>query len=143
LLRRASRAPGWEYGSDRAPNKLDKAEPMKKVAREQEAKQIDPKLVPLVQAFAKDPRVTHGGKGFGSGALKVNGKIFALISSQGLFVVKLPKDRVTELVSLGRGEYFDPGRGKLMKEWFATHEKPKTWLALAKEAHRFVAGDAS
>jgi hypothetical protein len=115
---------------------------MKKVAGEQPAKQIEPKLSPLVQAFAKDPRVSYGGKGFGSGALKVSGKIFAMISSQGLFVVKLPKDRVSELVRLGRGEYFDPGRGKLMKEWFATNEKPRTWLALAQEAHRFVAGDA-
>ena len=71
---------------------------MKKNAREREAEQIEPKLSPLVRAFAKDPRVSYGGKGFGSGALKVDGKIFAMISSQGLFVVKLPKDRVSELV---------------------------------------------
>jgi hypothetical protein len=116
---------------------------MKKNAREREAEQIEPKLSPLVRAFAKDPRVSYGGKGFGSGALKVDGKIFAMISSQGLFVVKLPKDRVSELVREGRGEHFDPGRGKLMKEWFATKEKTRTWLALAQEAHRFVAGNAS
>jgi hypothetical protein len=82
--------------------------------------------------------VAQSGKGFGSGALKVSGKIFAMISAQGSFVVKLPKERVTELVSAGRGHHFDPGRGRLMKEWFATDEKPSTWLALAKEAHAFV-----
>jgi len=27
------------------------------------------------------------------------------------------KDRVDELVSGGNGEYFDPGHGRLMKEW--------------------------
>jgi len=59
----------------------------------------------------------------------VSGKIFALISSQGQFVVKLPKLRVTELVELGRGRYFDPGSGRL-----AFDRKPSAWLAFAKEA---------
>jgi hypothetical protein len=122
---------------------------MKKPTRKSEAKKpseeksIDPKLSRLVAAFASDPRVTSGGKGFGSGALKVSGKIFAMISSRGQFVVKLPKERVAELVREGRGEYFDPGRGKLMKEWFAQDGKPNTWLALAKEAHCFVLGEST
>jgi len=103
-----------------------------------EARAIDARLAPLVTAFRADPRVTYGGKGFGSGALKVDGKMFALISSKGLFVVKLPKERVAELVRLGKGRHFDPGRGKRMLEWFETESKPSTWLALAKEAHRFV-----
>jgi hypothetical protein len=116
---------------------------MKKKKQQNEAKEIDPKLAPLVAAFEADSRVTYGGKGFGSGALKVSGKIFAMLSSKGLFVVKLPKDRVTELVRLGRGQYFDPGRGKLMKEWLVTDGTPRALLALAKEAHRFVLGGAS
>jgi hypothetical protein len=115
---------------------------MKKTTQKNEAKEIDPKLVPLVAAFKTDARVTYGGKGFGSGALKVGGKIFAMVSSKGFFVVKLPKDRVAELVRLGRGQYFDTGRGKLMKEWLATDGTPRALLALAKEAHRFVLGDA-
>jgi hypothetical protein len=37
----------------------------------------------VVAAFAKDRQVSHAdGKGFGSGALKVNGKIFAMMSSK-------------------------------------------------------------
>ena len=115
---------------------------MKKTTKKIEANEIDPKLAPLVAAFQTDPRVTYGGKGFGSGALKVGGKIFAMVSSKGLFVLKLPKDRVAELVRLGRGQYFDPGRGKLMKEWLVTEGKAKALLALAKEAHRFVLGEA-
>jgi hypothetical protein len=116
---------------------------MKKPSQKNRAKEIDPKLLPLVAAFAKDQRVTYGGKGFGSGALKVGGKIFALVSSKGLFVVKLPKARVTELVQHGRGQYFDPGKGKLMKEWLVLTGTPRSRLALAKEAHRFVLGEGA
>jgi|SRR5450432_3112454 len=115
---------------------------MKKTTQKNETEEIDPKLAPLVAAFKADPRVTYGGKGFGSGALKVGGKIFAMVSSKGLFVLKLPKDRVTELVRSGRGQHFDPGRGKLMKEWLVTEGKGKALLALAKEAYRFVLGAA-
>jgi hypothetical protein len=82
--------------------------------------------------------VSRGGKGFGSGALKVNGKIFAMMSSKGAFVVKLPKERVDELVSTGKGEYFDPGHGRLMKQWVAVHSPKTGWTRLAQEARNFV-----
>jgi hypothetical protein len=122
--------------------KIQKAKKKTKTAKPSKAKEIDPRALPLVAAFRKDPQVTHGGKGFGSGALKVNGKIFAMLSSKGDFVVKLPKARVTELVHAGSGRYFDPGRGKLMKEWLALDVEPSEWLALAREARRFVLGDS-
>jgi hypothetical protein len=93
----------------------------------------------VVAAFASDREVVYGGgKGFGSGALKVRGKIFAMISSKGQFVVKLPQSRVNELVKSGVGEFFDAGRGKPMKEWLAVTGKVKLWLKLAKEARKFV-----
>jgi len=99
---------------------------------------LDPRLAVIARAFAKDARVTSGGKGFGSGALKVNGKIFAMISSRGTFVVKLAQPRVSELVAGGQGSYFDSGKGKPMKEWLALEDQEEEWLALAKEAHAFV-----
>ena len=102
--------------------------------------ELDPRFAPVVDAFAKDRRVNYGGKGFGSTALKVDGKIFAMMSSKGQFVVKLPKDRVDELVRLGRGQYFDPGHGRLMKEWLAVTEASAPWIVLAREAHAFVGG---
>lgn len=71
--------------------------------------------------------------------LKVNGKIFAMFG-RGKFVAKLPKQRVDELVSGGIGERFDPGHGRLMKEWIAIESRPETWLELAKEAYKFVEG---
>jgi hypothetical protein len=69
----------------------------------------------------------------------VDDKIFAMMSSRGNFVVKLPKERVSELVGAGRGEYFDPGRGKLMKEWLVVGGR-MNWRELAAEALAFVGG---
>ena len=72
--------------------------------------------------------------------LKVNGKIFAMMS-RGKFVVKLPKTRVDELVESGAGEYFDPRRdGRLMKEWIELSGNVPSWVEVATEAHRFVKG---
>lgn len=102
------------------------------------------RLDEIAKAFAKDRRVTRETRrGFGSGALKVNGRIFAMVSSQDDFVVKLPKSRVEELVQAGVGALFEPGPGRLMKEWLAMAREPKapSWLDLAREARRFVGGD--
>lgn len=53
---------------------------------------------------------------FGSDGLKAAGKTFAMIT-RGRLVVKLPRDRVGQLVDAGVAERFDPGHGRLMKEW--------------------------
>ena len=99
----------------------------------------------VVEAFANDPDVTApgAGKGFGSGALTVGKKIFAMVSSRSEFVVKLPAGRVSELVAGGRGKYFDAGRGKPMKEWLVVTAGESTWIPLAREARKFVAGSNS
>jgi hypothetical protein len=41
-------------------------------------------------------------------------------------------------VGLGLGERFDPGRGRLMKEWFAMDGKYSRWKELAREARLFA-----
>jgi hypothetical protein len=71
----------------------------------------DPRFAPFIAAFRNDGQVTYGGKGFGSSGLKVDGRIFALISSRGLFVAKLPRQRVDELVRAGRVSASIPGTG--------------------------------
>jgi hypothetical protein len=76
-------------------------------------------------------------RGFGAGALKVDGRIFAMLSRDRL-VVKLPRARVDELLAAGRGERFDPGHGRLMREWLHLFEgEGDDWESLAREALAF------
>jgi hypothetical protein len=97
----------------------------------------------ITKALLASPGVSLGaaGKGgFGAGALSVQTRIFALLSSRSHFVVKLPRPRVDELVAAGKGTRFDPGHGRLMKEWLQVEDTLQgDWLALAKEAKAFVA----
>jgi len=97
------------------------------------------RYVELVRSFLGTPGVTQEGRGFGSDALKVDGRIFAMVSSRGQFVVKLPRKRVDQLVAAGEGKRFDPGHGRLMKEWLALGPASSLdWQPLAEEARRFV-----
>jgi hypothetical protein len=99
----------------------------------------DARYAVVVRAFAGEANVGREERqGFGSRALKVKGKIFAMMSAKGKFVVKLPKACVDELVSGGQGERFDPGRGRVMKEWFVVEGAKADWVALAREACAFV-----
>jgi len=92
----------------------------------------------LAGRFVADPDVTEG-TGFGSApGLRIKGKIFAMLVKDEL-VVKLPKDRVDELVAAGAGTNFDPGHGRLMKEWASVPaDSPEDWERLADEALAFV-----
>jgi TfoX/Sxy family transcriptional regulator of competence genes len=102
---------------------------------------IDSRFEPVVAAFARDRQVTAGMM-MASVGLKVNGKIFAMMS-RGKFVAKLPKARVDELVASGAGVYFDPRRdGRVMKEWIELSGAKPPWIELAREAHRFVKSKA-
>jgi TfoX N-terminal domain len=98
--------------------------------------EIDPAFQPVADAFARDRLVTCG-KMMSAVGLKVNGKIFAMMS-RGNLVVKIPKARVDALVAAGRGKNFDPGHGRLMKEWIAVPPGKARWDELAKEAYEFV-----
>lgn len=97
---------------------------------------VDPLFVPVVDAFAKDRRVTVG-KMMGAVNVKVNGKGFAMLV-KGRLVAKLPKERVDALVAAGKGERFDPGHGRVMKEWIAIAPGKTSWVDLSQEAYRFV-----
>jgi hypothetical protein len=100
----------------------------------------DAKLAPIVLAYEKD--AIKPGRKFGKNGLKTKaGQLFALFT-QGTLVVKLPKDRVTALVDAGAGTPFDPGHGRLMKEWLTVTSPKASWVDLAKEAFAFVAAAA-
>jgi hypothetical protein len=60
--------------------------------------------------------------------------------SQGSLVVKLPSQRVQELIAAGVGEPFDAGKGRPMKEWVRLDPaRGRRWPELAEEARTFVA----
>ena len=100
--------------------------------------EADPRLARIAKAYASDPRVTTG-KLFSSVGLNVNGKIFAMVV-RGHLVVKLPKARVDELVDRGDGQRFEPGPGRVMKEWLTFTGAESRWDGLAREAYEFVGG---
>jgi TfoX/Sxy family transcriptional regulator of competence genes len=96
----------------------------------------------LVEALRSSDGVTLGSgrRGFGSDALRVDGRIFAMLRG-GRLVLKLPRERVAALVASGDGSPFDAGKGRPMKEWILLEPgADQRWLSLAKEALAFVAG---
>ena len=103
----------------------------------------------LCRALLDDPDVTRDSDdgphrtGFGSSALKVDDKIFAMFVKDWL-VVKLPPHRVDTLVTLGEGERYDPGGGRLMREWVTVGPQAEVpWIDLAREALAFVSQRAA
>jgi len=92
----------------------------------------------LVDALAGREGVTPptGGNRFGGNALKVDGRIFAMLV-RGQLVVKLPQSSVAELLEQGQGSMFDAGKGRPMRGWVTVASAPgPEWLALAEEALR-------
>jgi hypothetical protein len=67
-----------------------------------------------------------------------SGKFFAFVND-GDLVVKLPADRVGELIASGEGGVFDAGKGRPMKEWVRLHPAEEAaCLAYLNEARAFV-----
>jgi hypothetical protein len=98
-----------------------------KVTERTQTTEVDPGFMPVIAAFDNVPDVSRG-KMMSSYGLTVNGKIFAMFG-RGKFVAKLHKKRVDDLVSAGIGERFNPGHGKLMKEWIAIGAKTVVGLS--------------
>jgi len=107
---------------------------------------LEDRYATLVDALLSNADVTLGSpgkKGFGSAAVQVHGKIFAMLV-KGALVVKLPRQRVEALIAAGQGTRFDPGHGRLMKEWVTLAPlSDKAWLPVAREAMEFVAAQSS
>jgi TfoX/Sxy family transcriptional regulator of competence genes len=96
----------------------------------------------LWSPIAKDQLAKRGvtsGTGFGTNeGLRVSGKIFAMLV-RGELVVKLPRDRVDELVGAGAARRFDAGKGRPMKEWASVPASAsRRWKGLVEEARTFV-----
>ena len=96
----------------------------------------------LVDELVASPGVSPPGsgpaRGFGSHALRVHDKIFAMLVRDRL-VLKLPRTRVDVLVAAGEGARFDANKGRPMKEWLALDpDATVPWAPLAREALTFV-----
>ncbi len=71
-------------------------------------------------------------------SLKINRKMFAMWSHE-TFVLKMPKERVSELLESKVGLPYDPGNGKIMKEWVIIPEKHiNEWIDFTKKAKEFA-----
>jgi hypothetical protein len=80
----------------------------------------------------------RGGSGFGRGALRFEGKIFAMLV-RGRLVLKLPEARVSDLIAAGEGVNFDANKGTPMREWLSLDPgSGLAWLPLAHEAIDFA-----
>jgi hypothetical protein len=85
----------------------------------------------------EDPELGQG-RMMNATGLKTGGKFFAM-TVKGDLVVKLPAERVDELVEAGEGRHFDPGHGRLMKEWVTLRPSDEAACrAFVTEARDFV-----
>jgi TfoX/Sxy family transcriptional regulator of competence genes len=109
---------------------------------------VESRFAALVDHFEGREGVTHAAdgdgqrrRGFGSSALMVGGKIFAMVAG-GRLVVKVSRTRVDELVDAGEGERFDPRKnGRVMREWLVLDpDSELDWTPLAEEAVAHVGG---
>jgi hypothetical protein len=87
----------------------------------------------LAERFLPEPDVKEG-QMFGMPILKVGSKVFAG-EWHGELVVKLPRERVEQLIAAGEGQPFEPMAGRAMKEWVLVENDE-----LAEEALGFVRG---
>lgn len=89
-----------------------------------------------------DPRIQEGTIMNGP-CLRVGKEFLALVDYKGSgLVVKLPRDRVAELIEAGVGRPFAPA-GKTFKEWLAVPKPDRQrWLQLLREGIEFVGGQS-
>lgn len=85
-----------------------------------------------------DDEAVERGPIFHSTGLSVGGKFFGFVT-RGDLVVKLPAERVAELVESGDGSPFDAGKGRPMREWVRLRPADEdACAAYLREARAFV-----
>lgn len=89
----------------------------------------------VIDAFVVEPSV-EASRMFGSDAIKVHGKVFAM-HVKGCLVVKLSRPRAEELINASVASVFDPGHGRPMKQWVAIGPEHE-WVPFAREAFVFA-----
>jgi hypothetical protein len=86
-----------------------------------------------------DPRVEEGTI-MGGRCARVSGEFLALVSNKNAgLVVKLPRERVQELIDAGVGQPFAPAN-RVFEEWVSVPRRDRRrWRALLREGIEFVA----
>jgi hypothetical protein len=86
-----------------------------------------------------DPRIEEGTI-MGGRCARVAGEFLGLVDFKGSgLVVKLPRERVQELIDQGVGQPFAPA-GKVFKEWVSIPKRDRRrWRSLLREGVAFVA----
>jgi hypothetical protein len=99
----------------------------------------DARYEDLIADLVGEPGVTPPqGGGFGRSAVRFNGKIFVMFV-RGQLVLKLPEDRVDEMIAAGNGARFDANKGTPMREWLSLDPRAdQPSLPLAREALDFA-----
>lgn len=90
----------------------------------------------------EDPRIEEGTI-MGGRCARVAGEFLGLVEFKGSgLVVKLPRERVQQLIDEGIGQPFAPA-GKVFKEWVSVPARDRRrWRALLREGVAFVAPPA-
>lgn len=96
-----------------------------------------------VSADALTERDVTTGTMMGFPCLRVAGAFFASCDHRtGDLIVKLPRDRVTQLIESGAGRPFTPA-GRTFREWVLVDDRDETrWGELIDEARIFVGSGA-
>ena len=76
----------------------------------------------------------------GGRCARVDGEFLGLVDDRGSgMVVKLPKERVTELIEQGVGRPFAPAK-KVFREWVSVPKRDRRrWRSFLRESVEFVA----
>jgi hypothetical protein len=94
----------------------------------------------LIDELVGEPGVTPPQRksGFGRSAMRFDGKIFVMFV-RGRLVLKLPEQRVDELVRAHSGVRFNANKGRPMREWLSLDPAAgQDWPQLAREALQFA-----
>ena len=97
----------------------------------------------LVEPMYADPAVLRSTM-MGLPCVRLDGRFFASLDRRtGALLVKLPAERVAQLIAAGHGEPFAPA-GRVFREWVAVPRPDRRrWRALLAEARDNAAGTAA
>jgi hypothetical protein len=92
----------------------------------------------LAEPLLDEPGITRSTM-MGFPCLRIDGKFFATCDHRsGALIVKLPEDRVDQLIETERADSFAPA-GHPFREWASIPpERSRTWRRLLTEARAFV-----